>query len=299
LAKLASGQDLDLSYEIRPDRYSRSRFRVNITAVLSKGRDAVQMTMRVLPADPPKFEQLGVEDDIIKNWAPRQGMIVVTGPTGSGKTTLLAAGIRHLLESKQGCGKVLTYEAPIEYTYDNIEGPHSLIAQSEIPRHLPDFARGVRNALRRKPEIILVGEARDRETINAAIEAGQTGHTVYTTTHTTGVASTIRRMISTFEPEERAERAYALMETLRLVITQALVPKIGGGRLGVREWMVFDDRVREKLLDMDYNQWAPEVQRMIDQYGQTMETSATKVFEEGLIERRPYLMLTQAGGAGG
>jgi defect-in-organelle-trafficking protein DotB len=299
LAKLASADDLDLSYEIRPDRYSRSRFRVNITAILSKGRDAVQITMRALPADPPTFEQLGIEEDIIKNWAPRQGMVVVTGPTGSGKTTLLAAGIRHLLEGKHGCGKILSYESPIEYTYDNIKGPHSLIAQTEIPRHLPDFSRGVRNALRRKPEVIMVGEARDRETISSAIEAGQTGHTVYTTTHTIGVAATIRRMISTFEPDERAERAYALMETLRLVCTQALVPKIGGGRLGVREWMLFDDRVREKLLDMDYNQWSPEVQRMIDQYGQTMEKSATQAFEAGLIERRPYLMLTQAGGAGG
>ena len=299
LAKLASASDLDLSYEIRPDRYSRSRFRVNITAVLSKGRDSVQITMRVLPSDPPTFEQLGIEEDIVKNWAPRQGLVVVTGPTGSGKTTLLAAGIRHRLEHKGGCGKILSYEAPIEYTYDNINSPHSLIAQSEIPRHLPDFYRGVRNALRRKPEIILVGEARDRETINAAIEAGQTGHTVYTTTHTIGVAATIRRMISTFEPEERSERAYALMESIRLVVTQALVPRIGGGRLGVREWMAFDDRVRERLLGMDFNQWSPEIQRMIDQYGQTMEKSATQAFEAKLIERRPYLMLTQSMGTGG
>ena len=296
LAKLASGEDLDLSYEIRPDRYQRHRFRVNITAVLSKGRDAVQITMRVLPADPPTFKQLGIEEQIIKNWEPRQGMVVVTGPTGSGKTTLLAAGIRHLLESKHGSGKILTYESPIEYVYDNITGPHSLIAQTEIPRHLPSFSRGVRNALRRKPEIILVGEARDKETISAAIEAGQTGHTVYTTTHTVGVAATIRRMISTFEPDERAERAYALMETLRLVVTQALVPKIGGGRLGVREWMVFDDQVREKMLDMDFNKWTVEIQRMINQYGQTMEKSAKQAFEDGLIERRPYLLLSQATG---
>lgn len=298
LAKLASADDLDLSYEIRPDRYTRHRFRVNITAMLSKGRDAVQITMRVLPSEPPTFEQLGIEKEIIKNWAPRQGMVIITGPTGSGKTTLLAAGIRHLLEGKHGCGKILSYEAPIEYTYDNIKSPHSLIAQTEIPRHLPNFSRGVRNALRRKPEIIMVGEARDKETISAAIEAGQTGHTVYTTTHTTGVAATIRRMISTFDSDERSERAYALMETLRVICTQALVPKVGGGRLGVREWMVFDSSVREKLLDMDFNLWSPEIQRMIDQYGQTMEKSATIAFEDGLIERRPYLMLTQAGGAG-
>ncbi|MBI1327287.1 MAG: ATPase [Alphaproteobacteria bacterium] len=298
-ARLASGDDLDVSYEIRPDRYSRVRFRVNITAILSRGRDGAQITMRTLPTDPPKFEDLGIEEQIINEWAPRQGMVIVTGPTGSGKSTLLAAGNRMLLERAQGCGKMLTYESPIEFTYDGVKSPRSVVAQTEVPRHLPDFAKGVRNALRRKPNIIMVGEARDRETILAAIEAAQTGHAVYTTTHTMGVASTIRRMISAFEPDERAERAYALMETLRLVVTQALVPKKGGGRAGVREWMAFPDDVREKFLDMDINEWAPTIQRMIPSYGQTMTQTATKLFEAGTIDKRYYLMLTSAGGGGG
>ena len=222
--------------------------------------------------------------------------IGVVGVNGSGKSTLLAAGIRMLLERRQGCGKVLTYEAPIEFTYDEIRSPHSLVSQTEIPRHLPNFAHGVRNALRRKPNIILVGEARDRETINAGIEAAQTGHAVYTTTHTMGVAATIRRMISAFDSNERTERAYALMEAMRLIVTQALVPKIGGGRLGVREWMRFDDIVREKLLDMDFQDWGAEIQRMLPNYGQSMAQSATKAFEAGLIDRRAYLTLTSGGG---
>ncbi|MDD3020341.1 MAG: ATPase, T2SS/T4P/T4SS family [Alphaproteobacteria bacterium] len=297
-ARLASGKDLDVSYEVRPDRYSRSRFRVNITAILARGRDAAQITMRVMPAEPPRMTDLNIEQPIIDNWAPRQGMVVITGPTGSGKTTLLAAGNRMLMERPQGCGKMLTYEAPIEFTYDTIHSPRSLVSQTEIPRHLPNFAGGVRNALRRKPQIILVGEARDRETISAAIEAAQTGHAVYTTTHTTGVASTIRRMISAFENEERAERAYALMETMRMIVTQALVPKLSGGRIGVREWMIFPDEVREKLLDMDFSQWSVEIQRMIPFYGQTMSKSATMIFEKGLIEKRYYLLLTAGGGAG-
>ena len=294
-ARLASGTDLDVSYEIRPDRYSRVRFRVNITPILARGRDAAQITMRVLPAEPPRITDLNIEPQILENFAPRQGMIVITGPTGSGKTTLLAAGMRMLLEKPTGCGKMLTYEAPIEFTYDTIHSPRSLVSQSEIPRHLPDFADGVRNALRRKPNIILVGEARDRETISAAIEAAQTGHAVYTTTHTTGVAATIRRMVSAFDKSERSERAYALMETLRLVVTQALVPKKNGGRLGVREWMVFPDEVREKLLDMEIEDWTNEIQRMIPFYGQTMAKSATIVFEKELIEKRHYLLLTAGG----
>ncbi len=298
LARLASGKDLDVSYEIRPDRYSRSRFRVNITAILARGRDAAQITMRVMPAEPPRMEDLNIERQIIDNWAPRQGMVVITGPTGSGKTTLLAAGNRMLLERPHGCGKMLTYESPIEFAYDTIHSPRSLVSQTEIPRHLPDFAAGVRNALRRKPQIILVGEARDRETISAAIEAAQTGHAVYTTTHTTGVASTVRRMISAFEKQERTERAYALMETMRMIVTQALVPKVNGGRVGVREWMIFPDEVREKLLDMDPEQWSVEIQRMIPFYGQTMNKSATIIFEKGIIEKRFYLLLTAGGGAG-
>ena len=296
-ARLASGTDLDVSYEIRPDRYSRVRFRVNITPILARGRDAAQITMRVLPAEPPRMDDLNIEDQILQNFAPRQGMVVITGPTGSGKTTLLAAGMRMLLERPTGCGKMLTYEAPIEFTYDTIHSPRSLVSQSEIHRHLPDFADGVRNALRRKPNIILVGEARDRETISAAIEAAQTGHAVYTTTHTTGVASTIRRMVSAFDKSERSERAYALMETLRLIVTQALVPKKGGGRLGVREWMAFPDEVREKLLDMDIEDWTNEIQRMLPFYGQTMAKSATIIFEKDLIEKRHYLLLTAGGGS--
>jgi len=296
LARLASGKDLDVSYEIRPDRYSRSRFRVNITAILSRGRDAAQITMRVMPAEPPRMTDMGIEQQIIDNFAPRQGMIVITGPTGSGKTTLLAGGMRMLLERPHGCGKMLTYEAPIEFTYDAIHSPRSLVAQTEVHRHLPDFSAGVRNALRRKPNIILVGEARDRETISAAIEAAQTGHAVYTTTHTTGVASTIRRMISAFDKNERSERAYALMETLRMIVTQSLVPKKGGGRLGVREWMIFPEEVREKLLDKDFDDWTNEIQRMIPFYGQTMSKSATLAFEKGIIEKRFYLLLTGGGG---
>lgn len=295
MARLASGKDLDVSYEVRPDRYSRIRFRVNITAIQAKGRDSAQITMRSLPTEPPRLSDLGIEQEIIDNWAPRQGMVIVTGPTGSGKSTLLAAGNRMLLERIGGCGKMLTYEAPIEFTYDTIKSPRSLVSQSEIPRHLPDFEAGVRNALRRKPNIIMVGEARDRETISAAIEAAQTGHAVYTTTHTTGVASTVRRMISSFEKEERGERAYALMETLRMIVTQSLVPKVGGGRLGVREWMVFPDAVREKLLDMDFDEWTNEIERLIPSYGQSMKTSATHVFEQGLISKTHYLLLTGGG----
>jgi defect-in-organelle-trafficking protein DotB len=295
LAILAGGADIDLSYEVMTDRFTRTRFRVNMTAILVDGRDGVQITMRTLPSAPPTMAQLKIEPEIIAGWKPRQGLVLVTGPTGSGKSTLLAAGNRMLIESLHGCGKMLTYESPIEFTYDTITARRSLVAQTEIPRHLPTFAAGVRNALRRKPEIILVGEARDRETISAAIEAGQTGHTVYATVHTTGVAATIRRMVSTFEPSERTERAFALMETIRMIVTQTLVPKIGGGRVALREYMVFTDEIREALLSSTFDRWPSELIRMVEKHGKTMEKAARDAFEAGLIERRHYLIYTQGG----
>lgn len=293
LAILAGGADIDLSYEIMIDRFTRTRFRVNITAVLADGRDGVQITMRVLPSAPPTMTQLNIEQQIIDNWRPRQGLILVTGPTGSGKSTLLAAGIRSLIESHHGCGKLLTYEAPIEFTYDTIVSRRSLVAQSEIPRHLPTFAAGVRNALRRKPEIILVGESRDRETISASIEAAQTGHLVFSTVHTTGVASTVRRMVSTFEPSERNERAFSLMETVRMIVTQTLVPKIGGGRVALREFMVFTEEIRERLLNLSYEKWPATLMEMVATYGVPMELQARRAYEAGLIEKRHYLVYMQ------
>ena len=293
LAILAGGADIDLSYEVMKDRWTRTRFRVNMTAILADGRDGVQITMRSLPASPPTMKQLNIEPEIIASWKPRQGLVLITGPTGSGKSTLLAAGNRMLIESPHGCGKMLTYEAPIEFTYDSILSKRSLVAQTEIPRHLPTFAAGVRNALRRKPEIILVGEARDRETIAAAIEAAQTGHAVYATAHTTGVAATVRRMISTFEPAEKNERAYSLMETLRLIVTQTLVPKIGGGRVALREYLVFNEEVREKMLNMPFDKWSYELMQMVPKLGRSMEQAARKVFEAGLIEKRYYLIYKQ------
>lgn len=293
LAILAGGADIDLSYEIMTDRATRTRFRVNITAILAAGRDGIQITMRALPKAPQTMKELNIEPEIIKHWRPRNGIVLVTGPTGSGKTTLLAAGVRDLIESLHGCGKLLTYEAPIEFTYDTITSRRSLVAQSEIPRHLPTFAAGVRNALRRKPEIILVGEARDRETIAAAIEAGQTGHLVFSTVHTTGVAATIRRMVATFEPGERTQRAFDLMEIIRLIVTQTLVPKIGGGRLSLREYMPFTDEIREHLLSLSFEQWPFELIKMVPKHGKTMEQSAKEAYEAGLIERRYYLRFAQ------
>ncbi|MEO0393104.1 MAG: Dot/Icm type IV secretion system ATPase DotB [Pseudomonadota bacterium] len=298
-AQIASGRDIDIAYEVKVSRTSRYRFRINATGILVDGTDGIQITARTLPEDPPKLSVMNVEPQIVENYAPRQGMVLVTGPTGSGKSTLLAAMIRGLAEERDANHKILTYEAPIEFVYDNVAGPSTIISQTEIPRHLPSFASGVRNALRRKPTIILVGEARDAETIAACGEASLTGHLVFSTVHANGVAETIRRMSAVFPAEERQGRAIDLMESLRMVITQALLRTIDGNRVATREFLVFDEEVRDRMLQHDVDDW-PDVSRtLLKERGQTMEMAAQQVFEKGIIDERTFKMVAARAEAGG
>lgn len=214
--QLLSGKDIDTHYEFRPTRGERFRFRVNATACLVEGHDGIQITLRTIPTTPPRLDTMDLPPDVIKALAPQEGIVFVTGATGSGKSTLLASIIRELIEQEDSNRKVLTYESPIEFVFDEINTTSAIVSQSEIPRHIPNFAEGIRNALRRKPRLIMVGECRDSETISAALEAALTGHPVYTTLHTSGVAETMRRLVTSFSKDERLGRTIDILETIRL-----------------------------------------------------------------------------------
>jgi defect-in-organelle-trafficking protein DotB len=290
-AQILSGKDVDTHYELRPSRGERYRFRVNATGCQVEGHEGIQITLRTIPTMPPNLVDLNLEPEILQAMAPTQGTVIITGATGSGKSTLLAAIIKQLLEQADGNRKMLTYESPIEFVYDMVDSPSSLISQSEIPKHLSDFAAGVRNALRRKPRLILVGEARDKETISAVIEAALTGHPVYTTVHSNGVSDAVRRMIATFGPEERNGRALDILETLRLVVWQRLAPSTDGKRVALREYLVFNDDLRDKLLNVPIEGIAKETRKLLKQYGQPMVVDALKKFEAGILEERDYRII--------
>lgn len=290
-AQLSSGVDVDTHYEIRPDRDSRYRFRVNATACQVEGRDGIQITIRTIPSDPPSLSIMNLEQEVIDNMSPMQGTVVVTGSTGSGKSTLLASMLREIIGDPESNRKVLTYESPIEFVYDSVEKLTSIVSQSEIPKHLPSFAAGVRNALRRKPGLILVGEARDAETIAAVIDAALTGHPVYTTLHSNGVADCVRRMISTFPAEERHGRALDILETLRLALWQKLVPTVDGKRVALREFLVFDENVRDQLVNTEVEMLANKTRELLKLHGQPMIMDAKRKFEEGKISERTYNLI--------
>jgi len=292
-AQLMSGKDLDTHYEIRPNRTDRYRFRINATACQVEGHDGIQITARTIPTDPPTLDSMKLPQVLLDAISPEQGVVYITGATGSGKSTLLAAIIRSIAEDTDSNRKILTYEAPIEFVYDNVKMASAIVSQSEIPRHLPSFASGVRNALRRKPRLILVGEARDPETIGAVMEAAMTGHPVYTTLHSNGVAETVRRLVTTFPTEERQSRTIDIIETVRVIVSQRLLPTLDGKRVALREYLIFDDKIRDILLETDLNNITAVVRKMVREHGQTMETDARKKFEEGLIAERTYRVIAE------
>jgi defect-in-organelle-trafficking protein DotB len=292
--QISSGKDVDTHYEIRPNRTERYRFRVNGTGCQIEGNDGLQITIRTIPTDPPPLSEMSLHGELLESIAPQQGTVIVTGSTGSGKSTLLASIIRELAEDPDSHRKILTYESPIEFVYDNVTAPTSIISQSEIPRHLPSFAAGVRNALRRKPRLILVGEARDPETISAVIDAALTGHPVYTTLHSNGVADCVRRMVSTFPAEERHGRALDILETMRLIVWQKLVPTVDQKRVALREFLVFDEYVRDVLVDTPVEQLASKTRALLKSRGQPMIVDAKKKFDEGIISERDYNLLAKS-----
>ncbi len=289
--QILSGQDVDTHYEFRPSRSARFRYRVNGTGCQVEGHDAIQITLRSIPSTPPHLEELNLEPEIMEAIAPDTGCVYVTGATGSGKSTLLAAIIRDLSEKSDGNRKILTYESPIEFIYDNIDMPTSIVSQTEIPRHIPSFAAGVRNALRRKPMAILVGEARDQDTIAAVLEAALTGHPCYTTLHTNGVAETIRRLVTSFPAGERHGRTIDILETMRLVIWQKLVRSVDGKRVALREYLVFSEEVRDILLEAPVDNITAATRRLVRERGQTMGEDAQKKFDAGIISEREYKLL--------
>ena len=251
---------LDFSYEVNLADGSRQRFRVNATGIFGQDGSGVEITMRALPKTTPDLAMVMLSEDEVRAMAPRDGIVVIAGATGSGKSTTMAAVMRWHLENMSMPRKIIDIQAPIEYTFrdvtSRISGSASLIGQSEVGRHIPDFKEGVRSALRRKPAIITVGEARDFETISASLEASLTGHLVYTTTHSGSVPDAVRRLLSTFPANEREARAYDLISALRFLMVQHLVPRVDRpGRIPVREYLRFTTRVRERLLAEPLNDW--------------------------------------------
>lgn len=285
MGKINGGADLDFAYELKPERDKRLRFRVNATGISVEGHTAAQITIRTIPGIPPDIKTLNVEKEILDNFAPKQGLVLITGSTGSGKSTLLSGCLRWMAEDPNSNRKILTYESPIEFVYDEVDKPSTIISQTEIGKHLPTFADGVRNALRRKPMVILVGEARDAETIGECVTASMTGHLTYSTVHSNGVADTIRRMVNVFPDGEKHAKAIDIVTSLKMIVSQMLVPSVDGKRVALREYLIFNEEIVDRLLQAGVDNMTLEARKVVKTHGQTFLADATAKFKAGLISK--------------
>lgn len=298
VGRLNSGEPIDDEYETKLEidgMMKRFRYRMNFTGTKKHGKDAIQATIRSIPVTPPPLNKIGLsrDDYIYQNFFPLQGLILVTGPTGSGKSTLMASCVAELLGEEMANRVINTYESPIEFVYDEINSPSCLITQSSIPQNCKTFKKGIENSLRRKPEIIIVGEMRDTETISAAIEAAQTGHLVIGTAHTNGVPETIRRLINTFDSSERESRQSDIIDCLQFIVAQRLLKTVDKKRSAVREYLKFDQAVKERLLNVDAKKINIETRAILNERNISMEIDAKAQWKAGIVLESEYLELSK------
>ncbi len=232
--KFEEKRDLDFSIEIP----NLARFRCNFFV----GRRGEGAVFRVIPTEIKSFAELGLPPVLAEMARAERGLVLVTGPTGSGKSTTLAAMVD--LINNERHAHILTVEDPIEFVH-----PHKkcLVNQREVKVHTESFASALRAALREDPDVILVGEMRDLETISLAVSAAETGHLVFGTLHTSSAAQTIDRIIDVFPPHQQSQIRTQLSESLQGVIAQTLIPKISGGRVAALEIMTTTAAVKNLI----------------------------------------------------
>lgn len=226
----------DLSYQLA----GKARFRVNVFS--QKGTYSI--VMRQLATRIPTIEELKLPPAFSKMAEERNGIILVTGATGSGKSTSLAALLNAINESKSV--HVVTLEDPVEFVHSQKKATFN---QRELGQDFDAFASGLRAALRQAPKVILVGEMRDRETVEIALSAAETGHLVVSTLHTVDAGQTINRIVGMFEREEEKQIRIRLADTVRWIVCQRLLPKVGGGRQAAHEIMGSNLRVKDSILN--------------------------------------------------
>lgn len=273
-------KELDFSYQVD----HAARFRLNVFFQ----RESVSIAARVISSKIPTLEQLNMTEIIKKLVTKPQGLILVTGPTGSGKSTTLAAMIDYV--NRTQAKHIITLEDPIEYVHEN---QRSIINQREVGSDTNNFANGLRAALRQDPDIILLGEMRDLDTISTAITAAETGHLVLSTLHTSSAPLTIERIIDVFPAEQQAQIRIQLASVLEGIISQRLFPRTDGqGRVAATEILVNHPSVANLIRNEKIYQIKNVMQTSRSLGMHTLEMSIQTLLNQGIISSEhavPYL----------
>ncbi len=272
--------DIDLAYSVP----GLGRFRCNI--LIQRG--TIGLVFRVIPMKIPTIDELNLPEVLKKVALESRGLILVTGTTGSGKSTTLAAIIDHINNNRTN--NIITIEDPIEYLHRDKK---SIINQREVGSDTESFSKALRAALRQDPDVILVGEMRDFETIQTAITAAETGHLVLSTLHTTDATETVNRIIAVFPPYQHKQIRTQLASVIRGIISMRLVPRAdGSGRVPAVEVLLATETIRECIFDPDKTKMIPDViAKSKVHYGmQTFDQSIYDLYKAGLITYEEALM---------
>jgi twitching motility protein PilT len=268
--------DTDLSYEVP----GLARFRVNLFRQ-QRGSGAV---FRIIPTKIMTLEQLGMPEPVRRLAEIESGLVLVTGPTGSGKSTTLAAIIDLINETRNY--HVITIEDPIEFVHPNKK---CLVHQREIGTHATSFSEALKAAGREDPDLILVGEMRDLETISMALAAAEKGTIVFGTLHTNNAAKTVDRVVSVFPASEQDGIRAVLGDALRAVVAQQLIPKLGGGRVAAIEILFCSPGIGNMIREGKTQQIPSAIQTGVREGMVDMDTSIRRLYDAGLISARAAL----------
>jgi len=240
ITALEQKKEVDFSFG-----YKSMRFRVNL--YYQKGN--VAASFRLIPSTIRPFKDLGLPPILEKFTDHNQGFVIITGPTGSGKSTTLAAIIDKINEERRE--HIITIEDPIEYVFEHKK---SIVSQREVGQDTNTFARALRSCLREDPDVVLVGEMRDLETMDAALTLAETGHLVFTTLHTNSAAQTADRIVSVFPPHQQQQVRSQLASVLLGVVSQRLIPRVNGGRVLAAEIMIANPAIKSLIRDNKIHQ---------------------------------------------
>lgn len=271
--------EIDFSYELE----NTARFRVNAT----QQRAGVALAIRIVPTEIPTIEQLQLPSILADITKHQHGLVLVTGPTGSGKSTTLASMIDYINQTMRK--HIITLEDPIEYVHKH---QNSIINQREIGYDTKSFASGLKSALRQDPDVILVGELRDLETIQTAITAAETGHLVMGTLHTSGAVSAINRIVGVFPSDQQNQIILQLSSVLKGVISQLLLPTIDHGRIVACEILLNNHAVSNLIRGQKFHQIPNVIQTSKSEGMQLFEQAIDQLIRSGLVTREitlPYL----------
>lgn len=299
ITQLGGGGEIDEAPEFfRPNTRERIRLRLNaVSSRVGGSQNGVSITMRTIPKGLPELSNLNLPADLAEDLLPRRGLVLVVGATGSGKTTTIAGCLNERLKEKPApC--VMTYEEPPEFDYGKTGlGRGPLVSQVHVGKHIKDWSRAGPTAMRRKGDIILMGEVRDSETADATMEMAITGHGVYATLHADTPNEAIFRLVEMFPEQTRSAAASKMLSSLRLICAQKIERLLSGRVIMLASWIAIDSAIKDDLSSPEnpYPRWAGYVRAHLQKTGRDFATQCIPYIRSGEMDEGIFRGITQMG----